>query len=376
MPDLSIYIHIPFCRRRCGYCSFVSSAGREKDIPAYVGALVAEIGLRRRLDMVVRTIYLGGGTPSLLEPSQIEDILEAIRDNYAVRYDAEITLEANPGTVDGDYLRDVRLAGVNRLSLGVQSLDDDELAMLGRLHNASEARQAVSWARAAGFDNLSLDFIYGVPGRSVEKWREMLGEITGMGAEHLSLYALTLEEGTAMAEAVARGEIAAPDPDAAAQEYEMAGEALEGAGYRQYEISNWARPGFESRHNMAYWTGEPYLGLGCGAHSFIDGERRANTGDLDGYMRALGEGHLPEQTAEKLDERTALGEAMMLGLRLNRGVLASDIGARFDIDLREYFKAEIEELTALGLLEAWERGIRLTARGRLLGNEVFLRFMP
>lgn len=376
MANLALYFHIPFCRRRCGYCSFVSTAGREGDMAEYVAALMGEIKMTRLPDMEIRTVYFGGGTPSLLKPSQIGEILAAVRDEYDILDEAEITLEANPGTIDRDYLLDARLAGVNRLSLGVQSLDDGELAALDRLHNAAEARNAVRLARAAGFDNLSLDFIYGLPGRDIEKWRAMLGQVVALGVEHLSLYALTLEEDTAMGRAVARGEMPAPDPDAAAQEYEAACRALDGAGYRQYEISNWARPGFESRHNLAYWTGEPYLGLGCGAHSFIDGERRANTPDLDEYLKALGEGRLPEQTAERLDKRAALGEAVMLGLRLNAGVAADDIRARFGVDLMGYFKAEIAELVEVGLLEASDGRIRLTARGRLLGNEVFLRFLP
>lgn len=373
---LALYFHIPFCRRRCSYCSFASTAGRTAEIPAYTRALINEIGLRRRLGARVVTVYFGGGTPNLLGVSQVEDILGAVWANYEVAVDAEITLEANPGTVDGAYLRFLRSSGINRLSLGVQSLDEEELELLGRQHSAREAKEIVKQARTAGFTNLSLDFIYGIPGRDLRRWREMLGEIVEFGVEHLSLYALSLEEGTAMAEAVGRGEMAPPDPDDTAKEYELAGEVLGQAGYEQYEISNWARPGYESRHNLTYWTGGDYLGLGCGAHSFLNRIRSAGTNYLDTYLAALGTGRLSTQESEELSPLLALGEAVMLGLRLNVGVAADDIWARFKIDLREHFKAEIAELTGLGLLEDSGGRLRLTPRGRLLGNEVFLRFLP
>jgi len=376
MVKLALYLHLPFCRQRCRYCSFISTAGRTAEMPAYVRALVSDIGLRRRVGAQIETVYFGGGTPSLLESSQVGEILDAIRANYAITDNAEVTLEVNPGTVNGTYLRLLREKGINRLSLGIQSLDEDELRLLGRQHSVLEAVDAVHQARTAGFDNLSLDFIYGVPRRDIEKWMAILQKIVGLGAEHLSLYALSLEEGTALAEAVRSGEVMPPDQDVVAQEYELAGDMLERAGYRQYEISNWARPGYESRHNLTYWTGGDYLGLGCGAHSFLNGTRYAGTDSLDEYLETLGAGRLVRQVADSLTPRMALGEAVMLGLRLNVGVMADDIRARFGIDLQEHFKTEIAELVALGLLEEDKRRLRLTPRGRLLGNEVFIRFLP
>ena len=346
------------------------------EMPAYVCALIGEINLRRRTGALVKTIYFGGGTPSLLSASQVGEILAAVRANYAVAEGAEITLEANPGTIDKEYLQNLRQGGINRLSLGVQSLDGGELEFLGRQHGTAEALAAVCQARAAGFDNLSLDFIYGLPGRSIRKWRVMLREIIALGAEHLSLYALTVEEGTMLAELARCGAMALPDPDATAREYEVACRVLAQAGYQQYEISNWARQGYSSRHNMTYWTGGEYLGLGCGAHSFGGGVRYAATENLDAYLVALGAGCLSELTEEVLTPRLALSEAMMLGLRLNSGVAVDDIRTRFGIDLHECFKTEIKELVALGLLESDNRHLKLTLQGRLLGNEVFLRFMP
>jgi oxygen-independent coproporphyrinogen-3 oxidase len=278
--------------------------------------------------------------------------------------------------VDGAYLKAIKDAGVNRLSLGVQSMDEEELKLLGRLHSVAEAKAAVAQAREAGFDNLSLDFIYGIHGRELSAWGGMLDEIIKLGAEHLSLYALTLEEETPMGRAVARGEMAAPDPDQAANEYELAEELLEISGYMQYEISNWARPGHESRHNLAYWQGVPYLGVGVAAHSFLDGKRVANTESLDDYLVALGKGRLPAGTSEVIDCKTGLSEAIIVGLRLNEGISVNDIEERFKVNLGSLFGPEIVELEELGLLQEAGGRLRLTARGRLLGNEVFLRFLP
>jgi oxygen-independent coproporphyrinogen-3 oxidase len=376
MTELGLYLHIPFCRRRCHYCSFVSFAGREADINAYTGALAQEIRLRVRPNSELRSIYFGGGTASLLKPAEVSSILTTIRQFYPFQKGAEISLEANPGTVDAAYLKAIREAGVNRLSLGVQSLDGEELKLLGRLHSAEEARTAIAKAREAGFGNLSLDFIYGLPGRELSSWRGMLNEIIKLGAEHLSLYALTLEEETTMGRAVARGEFPAPDPDQAASEYELAEEFLENSGYMQYEISNWARPGRESRHNLTYWQGIPYMGVGAAAHSFLDGKRTANTESLDDYLEALAKGRLPAGTSEVIDSKTGLAEAVILGLRLNEGINMNDIERRFKVNLGSLFGTEIVELTELGLLQQIGGRLRLTARGRLLGNEVFLRFLP
>jgi oxygen-independent coproporphyrinogen-3 oxidase len=376
MPDLSLYFHVPFCRRKCGYCSFISFAGREGDITAYVDALTAEIVITKLTDSKVRTIYFGGGTPSLLTPAQVARLTDVVDETYDVDACAEITFEANPGTVDAAYLKSLKDSGVNRLSLGVQSLSDTELTFLGRSHTAAQARQSITKARAAGFDNLSLDFIYGLPGRRLVDWEAMLDGIATLSADHLSLYGLTLEADTPLGAAVARGEVPAPDADAAASEYELASEKLEVAGFHQYEISNWARPGYESRHNSVYWERGEYLGLGVAARSFFDGKRIANTANLDEYLATLASGRLPRQDIEEIDEATALSEAIILGLRLTDGVSLGDIGRAFSINLQSRYAAEIAELSALGLVETSGDRLRLTPKGRLLGNEVFIRFLP
>ncbi len=375
MDGLSLYIHSPFCRKRCAYCSFVSYAGRESDIPAYTEALKTEIALRRIPGAEIKTLYFGGGTPSLIPANNLLDILTTIKEYYTLPEGAEITLEANPGTVDPEYFKALRASGVNRLSLGVQSLDDAELALLGRMHSSDAALEAIDQAKKAGFDNISADFIYGIPGRTPGIWEAMLRKIVELGVQHISLYGLTLEEDTPMFERVKRGEIAAPNQDATASEYETAEEILADYGYRQYEISNWSLPGFESRHNLACWERMPYLGLGVAAHSFVDSRRIANTSDLDEYLGCLKAGGLPTQTVEIIDGPGALSEALFLGLRLNRGVAAGDIQSQFGIDLYSRFSDEINELVSLGLLESNGASIKLTPRGRLLGNEVFIRFL-
>ncbi len=373
--DLSIYLHIPFCRRRCSYCSFTSYAGREDDIPRYAVATEQELKLRRIDGAQVKTIYFGGGTPSLLPVDAVRRLLATIDENFILDDNAEITFEANPGTISLNYLRELRKSGVNRLSLGIQSFDDSELKLLGRIHSADGAREVISLAKKAGFNKLSLDFIYDIPGRSPETLQRVLDEALTFGVQHLSLYGLTLEEGTPMHQAVERGELPAPDPDAAASEYETAERMLEQAGYRHYEISNWAKPGYESKHNSVYWKRGEYLGVGVAAHSFIENKRIANTINLDEYLETVGRCELPPQTVEVISPQTAVSEAIMLGLRLDEGVSADDIAHAFKVDLYSRFGREIDECASLGLLDWDGARMRLTPRGRLLGNEVFMRFL-
>jgi oxygen-independent coproporphyrinogen-3 oxidase len=369
----AIYIHVPFCRRKCGYCSFVSCAGREGEIPAYVAALRREMAARARGE-TVPSVFFGGGTPSLLSVSQVGDILMTVREHFNLAKDAEVTLEANPGTVGETYLSGLRRIGINRLSLGVQRFDDGELARLGRIHTGEEAREAFATARRAGFDNINLDLIYGLPGDDREAWRRSLEAAVEIEPEHLSLYALTLEPETPLALAIADGEVAAPDPDTAADQYELAEDILDAAGYGHYEISNWARLGRECRHNLVYWDNEPYLGFGAAAHSSEDGRRYANTNDLDDYLAA---GGLPPLSLdETLDEATRRAETVILRLRQGAGIDLAALSARLATDLTEDYRTPFGELTDAGLLELQNGRLRLTRRGRLLGNEVFWRLLP
>ena len=373
--DIGLYIHFPFCRRKCNYCSFVSYQGREADIPAYVNALKEELYLRTARQRVC-SIYFGGGTPSLLSTKQLQDILSAIRLLFVVDGAAEITIEANPGTVYEPYLADVRTLGINRLSLGVQSLDDNELSLLSRIHTAAEARDAVSFSRSAGFSNLNIDLIYGLPGQTLEGWKNTLDGVVELNPEHISLYPLNLEDDVPMMLAIEQGEMLAIDPDNSADQYELAEDLLAEHGYRHYEISNWAVESFECRHNMVYWNNMSYMGIGVAAHSYMDGHRFANTIDIDKYLDAFSPNiGLTHEMDEQIGPEVELSETVILGLRLIAGVDLGAIRHRFGIDLLRRYNRQINELAGLGLLERDDQYMRLTRRGRLLGNEVFCQFL-
>jgi len=388
----SVYVHIPFCRAKCAYCDFNSYARQERLIPEYVEALLreatfwAEKGAVGRVD----TLYFGGGTPSLLPAAEAARLLVSLRRVFAIAGDAEITFEANPESASPDHLRALRRIGVNRLSLGVQSFDDGELRLLRRIHDAATAEEAFRAARKAGFDAVSLDPIFGLPGQTLAAWQRSLERAVELAPEHLSLYALTLEDGTPLARRVARGECAEPDADAQADMYTWSSDRLASAGYEQYEISNWARPGRRCRHNLTYWRCEPYLGLGAGAHSYLGDWRFANVKSPRRYIAAVDRldvaqaadspgapAKLPQvASAERLGAATALADAMIMGLRLNDGVSPASLERRFGVDVGERYRDEIAYLNDVGLLESVDGCMRLTARGRLLGNEVFQRFLP
>lgn len=398
---LSIYVHIPFCRARCPYCDFNTYAGLEALIPRYLQALAAEAELwsqalaEAALDFRVGTVFLGGGTPSILYPSQIGSMLTTLKELFALTSNAEISMEANPGTVSASSLREFRRHGINRLSLGVQSFDDRLLKVLGRQHSAAQAQAAYRWARRAGFSNVNLDLIYGIPTQSLVDWSAELQKAVSLEPEHLSLYPLTVEEGTLIAQWVAEGRMASPDPDLAAAMYEMAEEWLEQAGYRHYEISNWARPGMECAHNLVYWRNQPYLGLGAGAHSLLEGCRFSNARLPQAYIDRLLSAepslrlatpptaaealwqfipwqHSPIEAIEPLSPQLRLAETLIMGLRLEEGVVLQRLG----LPLPPHYEPAITDLMDIGLLARENSVLRLTARGRLLANEVFLRFLP
>jgi oxygen-independent coproporphyrinogen-3 oxidase len=393
--SVSLYVHIPFCRSKCSYCDFNSYAGLESLIEPYVGALLAEMALWREATqhMDVASVFLGGGTPSLLSLAEVERIMTTIRQRFRLADDAEVSFEANPGTVDCLHLQRLRSLGVNRLSLGVQSFHDDELATLGRIHTSAEAREAYDTARRAGFDNVNLDLIYGLPHQTMAAWQDTLREAVALRPDHLSLYSLTLEEGTPLADDVARSRLPRPDADLAADMYLWAEDALAAAGYQHYEISNWALPSRQCRHNLAYWLNEPYLGLGAGAHSCFGGFRFANVKDPHRYIplveeSAQGNGRPAEvlapflaglrhiASAEQVTTARAIAETVVLGLRLVEGLRLKEFSRRFGQELISLYGAQVRELESLGLLEQADGCLRLTANARLLGNEAFQRFLP
>jgi oxygen-independent coproporphyrinogen-3 oxidase len=394
MENYSIYLHIPFCTHRCAYCDFNTYAGIEDQIPAYVDAMCKEIEMAGKSAgerISAHTIFFGGGTPSLLPVGQIERIISTLGRTFDLRPGLEVTLEANPGTVSLAYWRDLRSLGVNRLSLGMQSADAGQLRLLDRQHNLIEVLQAVDWARKAGFDNLNLDLIFGIPYQTQDMWQQTLDWALALRPDHLSLYALTLEHGTPMQNWVNRGLLPRPDDDLAADMYEAASRRLADAGFIQYEISNWARQDqnggiFACRHNLQYWRNQPYLGFGAGAHGYVDGARTANVLSPAAYINRCLEGSPGEfpRTAATLefnaiDRQVEIGETMMMGLRLtSEGVSDIVFKDRFGSSLRDLFHEQIVRLEKLGLLEwAGENRdiLRLTPRGRLLGNQVFIEFI-
>ncbi len=384
--DHSLYLHIPFCRHRCAYCDFNTYAGQGDSIPAYVEALCREIrlvGAAAPERIEAHTVFFGGGTPSLLSAAQFEAILQAIRESFGLSDQAELTLEANPGTVSFPYLRDLRSLGFNRISFGVQSANPEELRMLERAHDYFDVIEAVTWARRAGFDNLNLDLIYGLPEQSLGRWQATVKQVLGLSPAHFSLYALTMEHGTPFGRWSARGLMPTPDPDAAAEMYEWADTALTAAGYEQYEISNWSRPGLQCRHNLQYWRNQPYFGFGAGAHGFVDGLRVSNVLRIKTYIERCQEnfsGRFPLSPAtvnrQEITSMIEMQETMLTGLRLTyEGVSAQSFQERFGRELRDVFGQEIDELLRFGLLEWAGDSLRLTPHGRLLGNQVFLRFV-
>ena len=417
-PDTSIYIHIPFCKHRCAYCDFNTYAGQEDSIPAYVNALISEIEFignqSTNLPITIHTVFFGGGTPSLLSAPQFDSVLKALTSAFAFSPNPEISIEANPGTVSPQKLDGIRKAGVNRISFGVQSANAEELRMLEREHNFFDVIEAVFSARNAGFDNLNLDLIYGLPEQTLQTWQTTLKRVVGLHPEHISAYALTLEHGTPFGRWSTKGLLPIPDPDLAAEMYEWTMDYLSQSGYAQYEISNWAKhkdefermrdeeihpssfipdPFFACRHNLQYWRSLPYLAFGAGAHGYANGYRYSNALRIKNYIERLihPSSFIPHPfplspatvNQHKQTLQDDISEYMINNLRLvYAGVVESDFRLRFGSGLLDVYPNEIKELIQNGLLEVKTSEVfktsevyRLTKRGGLLGNQVFMRFV-
>ena len=378
MRPAGIYIHVPFCRARCSYCDFATGAYESALAARYVHGVAAEIKnfslMEDRPD--VDTIYFGGGTPSLLAKEQVAQILDAVRERFHVSAGAEVTMEMNPGTVTLDSLREFRECGVNRASFGAQTFDDLELKRLGRTHTAEDVRRTFSLLREAGFTNVSFDLIAGLPGQSVLNWSRNLDEALALKPEHLSFYILEVHEGTPLADQIRRGLQPTPDDDLAAEMYRMMLERAALQGYQHYEISNLCLPGYHSRHNTKYWTGEAVYGFGCSAHSY-DGQRLrwSNERDAARYTELMENARTAVVETTELDERARRAEAIFLGLRLMRGISLSEHRARFGADLRTDYTADLERLSEAGLIKLEDDSMKLTTSGVLLSNEVFATFV-
>jgi oxygen-independent coproporphyrinogen III oxidase len=377
-----LYVHVPFCRLVCAYCDFVTVGGRREEVPRYVEALLAELRLRPASG-TLDTVYFGGGTPSLLPATDVDRVAEAAAQRWGDR-PVEVTLEANPSDRERPDWAGLRAAGVTRVSLGVQSLRDPDLRVLARGHTAREARGAYAAARSAGFGDISLDLIYGIPGQTLEDWRTGLLAAVALEPDHLSLYALQVilspDEWAAPPREGAlrwRRRIAArQDDDLTVEQYRLAEELLASRGFEHYELSSWARPGHRSWHNSAYWARRPYTGIGAGAHSYDGTSRTWNTRDLDAYLARIADGSRPLEGSESLDEPTRAFEAIALGLRRVSGMSRAAFAAEFGEDPVDRFGRALADAAASGLLELDGDVIRLSPDGRLLASEVLVAFLP
>jgi len=390
MPPFSLYLHVPYCQAKCPYCDFNSHAVERWPERRYVDALCAELAHYATRDPwrggTVATIFFGGGTPSLFSPVSIGAVLAQVATLWPLAGDVETTIEANPGTVAPDSLAGYRAAGVNRISFGVQSFAPHHLRRLGRIHGPAEALAAVPLARTAGFDNVSLDLIFALPDQSVSEWAADLAQACALRPEHVSAYNLTYEEGTAFHQLRARGVLRQLPDDVEAELFAVTQATLAAAGYEQYEVSNYARPGRACRHNLTYWRHDPYLGVGAGAHSFSgcpgihpaasreSGRRWANAKGPEVYMRGVETAGHARATEEALSAPQARGEFVFLGLRCRDGVRAATFSERFGMEIAAAFPV-LAEHAGNGLLELHEGAWRLTPRGLLVADGVFASFL-
>ncbi len=388
---LSLYIHIPFCRSRCNYCDFNTYAGMESYIQDYVAALVKEIDLASpevKNEFVVHSIYFGGGTPTILPVDAFRKIMQEVRSAYDFTGDVEITTEANPLLLSADYFCELKSIGINRLSMGMQSADAGELRILGRRHALDDVAQSMENARIAGISNVNLDLIFGIPGQSIRSFQDSITQALAFAPQHLSVYSLTVEEGTPLERMLQAGSLTPIDEDTSADMYEWVMGYLPEQGFQQYEISNWAvGEAWRSRHNLQYWHYRPYLGFGAGAHSYFNHQRWANAATIQGYLKKMErvevwqKGKPPASTENiRLKQKDEIQEFMMMGLRLvEEGIDEEEFLARFGQDLNEVYGKEIAYLVENGLLERLAQprrhAIRLTTRGCMLGNQVFMQFM-
>jgi putative oxygen-independent coproporphyrinogen III oxidase len=356
-----LYVHVPFCLTRCGYCDFNTYAGIDHLQGGYVSALIGEAELHRPVwdGVAFVSVFFGGGTPTTLPVATLAGLLGRLRDAFDIREAAEITAEANPDTLDEPYLEALRAAGVNRLSIGVQSFDPAVLAALERIHGPASARAAFAAARAAGFEDVNVDLIYGAHGETPESWSWTLEEAIALGPDHVSAYALTIEPATLLGRKVAAGLVPAPNSDLQADMYESACELLRRAGFEHYEVSNWAKPGHRCVHNTGYWEGRPYLGLGAGAHSYRDGRRWWNLRPPWAYMRAVAAGKIPLGGEEWLTDEEQRLERLLLGLRLSKGIPAQWVDER-----------QVSKYLSAGLVKRRKGRLALTEPGLFLANDV------
>ena len=382
-----VYIHIPFCRQKCFYCDFPSFAGRERYESDYIDALCREITVQGALYRGrwgrPATVYMGGGTPSVLPAELMEKLLVRLQNVFGTAEDCgqgqempwEFTVECNPGTIAPAYLKMLRRYGVNRLSFGVQTFDDVLLKRIGRIHTGAQAREAMELARAAGFRNVSMDLIYGLPDETIEMLQHDLETMISLQPEHISIYGLQLEKGTAFARMKEMGKLSLPDDDTVEAMYDAMTSFLPQHGYARYEISNFAKPGFESRHNLSYWQDVPYLGLGAAAHSYLEGQRYENVRDIPAYIEGIRLGRSIRREEEPATRRIAMEEFAFLALRTAEGIDKQRFAKKFGVTLEEIYHEAIAKLKGQGLLEDTGDSVHLTELGMKYGNAAFEAFL-
>ena len=373
-----IYIHIPFCRQSCKYCHFVTVPPERNTIERYLAAVIREIeiyGDSRDKKIEVDTIYFGGGTPSLLPPENLGGILEVCRDCFKISGDCEISIEANPDTLQSDNLKSYLDYGINRISIGAQSFNDRELKAIGRMHTSAAINTSVNTLREKGFHNISLDLLMGLPFQTPESWRETLEKLAALDVEHISVYMLDLDQPCPLAEAVADGSITVPCDDTIADSYLETLNILTSYGYEQYEISNFARQGYSCRHNLKYWLRERVIGFGLASHSYDGRSRYANFSKMDMYLQSLELGRLPVEWRKTLERNRALEETLFLGLRLNKGIQWARLQQDYPGKRLAGYEKSLRKLSLEGLVQ-WKDGtVRLTPSGMLLSNEIFQLFV-
>ena len=374
-----IYIHFPFCCKKCSYCDFYSlPVSDHETLEKYVVSVMQDLhrqsGYFKNREFA--SLYLGGGTPSLFSAKQLGRIIAEVFFDYCSVEKPEITVEVNPGTVDGKKLRDFKLAGINRLSIGIQSFSRKDLQLLGRIHDEEDSWNTIKAMETSGIDNFNLDFIYGIPGQSLDAWRENLRLAVSCSPRHLSAYLLQLEANTPLARRISRGEIILPDDDLQADMFYTAVDYLQEQGYQHYELSNFSIPEWACHHNMLYWQAEEYLGIGPGAVSFLGGRRVLNLPGLHDYIKSLALGQpVPTEVQEEMEADEFLSDAIILGLRLTGGIKRLDFINRFGVDVWEKYSGPIEDCRQLELLSVDKEGISLTRKGYFLSNVVFCRFI-
>lgn len=374
---IGLYVHIPYCRQKCNYCDFNSYASMEGTVPEYFNALNNEISSYSDMlqGFTVKTVFIGGGTPSYVDSKYVHQLMSSLNRQMNIECDAEISIETNPGTLTEEKLSVYREAGINRLSIGLQVWQNSLLKYLGRIHNIEDFTTNYKLALKAGFNNINVDLIFGIPGQSIKEWTDTIDNISQLDITHLSCYSLKIEEGTPFGLQLEKGKLKAVEDELDREMYWLAIEKLRSSGFKQYEISNFAREGYECRHNLVYWNAEEYVGLGAGAHSYFNKKRFNNAEDIYRYSSLIKNNESSIENVQAIDEQDAMSEYMILRLRLVEGVCSRDFEQRFGVSLTTKYSKQIERLALSGLADFNGNRLTLTQKGLDLANQAFVEFI-